>query len=468
MASSAPPPGAWSQWSNDVKHPVDWFSWGADLRVRNEYFANALSLTPASAINYQDYFRFRGRIWASAVPVTNVSVNARLTAEPREWIDPSYARQFGIGRTGLEWRYGILDNLNVKWVEALDQPLTITVGRQDVSFGEAGNWWLVADGTPFDGSWTFFFDSARAVYDAKQIKTRFDVAYLYQNANPGRWLPTLGQSWDNTVNGAQTPYYLTEQNEQGGVVYVSNHSLDKAQIDGYFIIKNDNAVSLIPNGDSADIFTLGSKVSGTPAAHWAYSAEAAYQFGQKQDPTVNPPYTTSPTAWRHLSAYGGNGYLTYLFKDSMNNQISLAGEYLSGDKPGTTGTDEMFDILWGRWPRFSEMSVYSYVYETSRKVCQLNNLGRLGPSWTVSPLKNLNFKATYNALFAPEAIPTRAQAPVFSNAGDFRGHYAQAILKYQFNKNLCGHLWGEFQWQGNYYQQQCLMTFLRAEATLTF
>ena len=39
--------------------------------------------------------------------------------------------------------------------------------------------------------------------------------------------------------GAAKPYYLTEQNEQGVIVYLSNKSLKNAQIDGYFIYKGD-------------------------------------------------------------------------------------------------------------------------------------------------------------------------------------------------------------------------------------
>ena len=39
-----PPPTAYDKWEEGVKNPVDWFSWGGDMRVRNEYFNNALSL----------------------------------------------------------------------------------------------------------------------------------------------------------------------------------------------------------------------------------------------------------------------------------------------------------------------------------------------------------------------------------------------------------------------------------------
>ena len=33
----------------DIKNPVPWLSWGADLRLRNEYFNNAQTLTLGSA-----------------------------------------------------------------------------------------------------------------------------------------------------------------------------------------------------------------------------------------------------------------------------------------------------------------------------------------------------------------------------------------------------------------------------------
>jgi hypothetical protein len=57
---------------------------------------------------------------------------------------------------------------------------------------------------------------------------------------------------------------------------------------------------------------------------------------------------------------------------------------------------------------------------------------------------------------------------LFSDSGNFRGHYLQAILKHQFNKNVSAHLWGEWIWEGSYYAQRDLMTFLRGEVMFTF
>ena len=116
-------PATFDDCAKEIKNPTDWLSWGADLRVRNEYFNNALALSHETVRHEQDYFRIRERWWVSIMPVTNLSVNARLAGEQRDWMKPSFARQFGFQR-GLEARYGILDNANVKWNNAFDLPLS--------------------------------------------------------------------------------------------------------------------------------------------------------------------------------------------------------------------------------------------------------------------------------------------------------------------------------------------------------
>jgi hypothetical protein len=469
--SSANNPRTWDSRIQAMKTPLDWLSWGADIRIRNEYYNNIISLSAASPLSEQDVVRYRGRLWASLTPLTNVTVNGRLSAEPRTWIKPSFTTA-DLGNSGTEWRYGIMDNLNVKLNNLFNQPATLIAGRQDILLGDYYDWWLLADGTPGDGSWTFFLDSIRLTYDAKNIKTKFDLMYINQRAKPDGTLPTIGSaSYVHPDLNVRTDYQLTEQNEQGLIAYLSNGSIENTKIDTYFIYKRDSQQTFerlgtdTVFGDNANIYTAGGKITGRPAEHWEYSGEGAYQFGHKQDRILGV------FASRDIDAFGGKAKLTYLFKDSFNCQLSLVGEYLSGDDPNTSGKDEMFDLLWGRWPRWSELYIYSFIPETSGKVAQMNNLIRFGPSLTCSPTKNTTASIMYNALYAPQDTPTRvlgSASGLFSDDGNFRGHYLQAILKYQFNKNMSGHLWGEWIWEGNYYAQRDLMAFLRAEVMFTF
>ena len=113
--NGTPPPAlsSFEQTVNDIKNPVSWLSWGADLRIRNEYFNNALSLgVPAGAIGFgnvheQDYFRFRGRVWFSLMPTNDLTLNVRLAAEPREFLKRSTMDTF-YQEEGPQWRYGII------------------------------------------------------------------------------------------------------------------------------------------------------------------------------------------------------------------------------------------------------------------------------------------------------------------------------------------------------------------------
>lgn len=458
QAPAAPSPSALDTFVQQLKKPAPWLTWGADFRARNEYF-NHIATLAATPLHEQDVFRFRGRVNATATAAPDFAVNARLAFEARQWQKPAFVGAFK-AQTGFEERFALLDTLSAKWTNLFDAPVTLTVGRQDILLGDPLDWWLVMDGTPNDGSWTLYFDAARLTAEAKSIKTRFDVIALVQNTQPDEWLPTVGSS---------TSYPITDQKENGLIFYAANKALPNTQVDGYYLYRHDRqqvvtvaGVSRL-SGDNGDLHTFGGKITGTPTAHLQYSLEGALQFGSKAD-RIGGAF-----AERDVRAWGAKGRLSYALKDPLNQQLSLSGELLSGDDPSTSGKDEMFDVLWGRWPLWSELYIYSYIYETGGRVAQMINLGRLGGSWTCAPLKGVTTSLSYQALYALQDTPTRAVAPaLFSSDGRFRGHYVQVVVKRQFNKYLSGHLWAEFVWQGNYYTHRERLTFLRAELMVGF
>jgi hypothetical protein len=467
-AATPPPSPALSsaeQTIKDLKNPVSWLSWGTDLRIRDEHFDNILTLSPNAARHEQDYLRFRARIWASVTPFEDLSFNVRLANESREWLKPAGYTVYS-PHSGLDMRDGIFDNLNVQWRNILQQPLTATVGRQDILLGDG---WLVGDGSPFDGSWTYFLDAARLTYELKDQHTTIDAIGIVQDAHDNGWLETVNADQNLTE---------TEQNEKGAILWVANKSIPAANLDGYFIYKHDNAINDFAFGtangkhfrpDNADIYTVGGRLSGLVAEHWKYSAEGAYQFGRKQDPAIQ--YPSSSLAFHDIDAFGFNSKLAYLFKDKLNNQLNVSYEFLSGDNPGT-GNDEMFDNLWGRWPRWSEIGLYSYAAET--RIGNEANLHRVGPGWSFTPVKDLDFSAAYYALFAAEGVATRGVNSLFAGNSDladhgtFRGHFLQAIVKYKLSKHVSAHLWSEFQFPGDYYVNRTTWYFLRPEIMFTF
>jgi hypothetical protein len=475
-------------WADQVKNPTSWWSWGMDIRIRNEYINNGITLAASKGdnavvgkkVHEQDYLRFRGRLWTAfnLVPEQDLKLNARLAAEPREFLTGAGFTPLA-GHKGFDGTEGVVDNLNVSWKNILKQPLTFTVGRQDIKLGDG---WLVGDGTPLDGSWTYFMDSARAIMEFKEAHTAIEAIGIIQDKRDNGWLPVINAGQERL---------LTEQNEKGAILNVVNTSIKEMNVTGFFIYKHDdadfNARSFAAGGkvrapDNADIYTFGLRFTGECGDHFKYWVEGAYQLGEKQDKVIiNDDFAADTSVngqFRDIKAYGVNTKFTWMFKDKLNNQIALAGEFLSGDDPSTK-QDEMFDVLWGRWPHWSELGLYSFAKET--RIGQEANLGRVGPVWTFNPTKKAEMSLGYYALFSPESVATRGSSTLFGNVrtGDkfedhFRGHFATAVLKYQFNKYLSGHLWSEFLFPGEYYKStgsaewNRMMTFLRAELTFSF
>lgn len=415
------------------KNPTSWLSWGADLRVRDEYLNNVIALNESAPKSEQNWIRIRTRLWSSIKPLTNFAFNTRLTWEGREWTREPYKR--GVG-SGFDWQDGIIDIFNIKYSEAFGLPLTAIIGRQDMMIGDG---WLVGDGTPLDGSRTYFFDAARLTYNLKEQNTTIDAIYIDQSGHNDRWLPPI-----NRLNN-----YLIEQSEKGVIFYLSNKSIKEANIDAYFMYKHMDAV--LANGDNGNLYTMGSRVAGVLYDHWSYRVEGAYQTGRKNRKDVD--------------AYGVNTCFAYLFKDTYSNQLRFTFEHLSGDDPNTPD-NEQFDPLWGRWPRWSELYIYSMIYET--RPSEISNFNRFGPGWSFKPHKKLDFIADYFAVFADESRDPGLPNSSLFGTGTFRGHLVETQLKFKVSEHLDGHLLGEYFFPGDFYAYHDSMIFLRAQLNFTY
>lgn len=434
----------------------DMLTTGCDIRFRNEYMNNSLSLSDKATGHEQDYYRIRARAWAALRATQSLSFNARVTLEPRIWMEsPTIARQHP--GMGAEARYTIVDTLNAKWTYAVDEDwsLSLTAGRQDVQLGDVGKWWLVADGSPGDGSWTSYFDALRFTFEHKPSHTKIDLIALESRAMPDSNLPILG---------ARSTYSLTEQNEQGLIAYVTQDITPSTQWSGYAIYKKDSKV--LANGDDGETYTFGSRVSGRITDNWRYDCEGALQCGWKEDGTIKRADVVSGR--RDVRAWGANARLSYLFNDSMQNKVSFECEYLSGDDPHTDN-DEMFDVLWGRYPRWSDACAFAYAQETGGKLGQMNNLMRIGPSWSCSPVKPLSLSVAYALLMAPESTPTRAtNAALFGFDSHMRGQLWQVVAKYQFSKKVSALVSGELVAPGDFYANKDTQSFVRVELYTRF
>lgn len=435
------------------------FTWGADLRLRWEFLDNATTLNDDLPGAERSFARYRGRLWGQVAPTESFEAYARLMWEGRYYANPDdfVIPVPGQGPTNIiDTTYSgalMFDNLFVKLNRVGDLPLTLKIGRQDMFLG---NGWLVGDGTPLDGSRTFYFDAIRATYAAESIGTTFDLILLDQSNDTDRFPGTLNDKTEDQ----------TEQDEQGIILYARNKSLMKdTDLDGFFIYKSDDAAQplwRVNNGldpfpsptRDGETYALGARIDSKLTPNWSLRAEAAFEWGDRFD--------------EDLEAFGFNGRGTYHFGDSLSNRVHLGYEYLSGDDPGTDDV-EAFDPLWGRWPQWSELyQPYTYPIGNDSRTGEATNLQRINVGWGMKPHPTTEVTLDYHALFANEN--TRGGLPGFSRNGDFRGHLFTGWVKTKLDKHVAGHLVAEYLNPGDYYTspRDQEAWYLRAEVFLTW
>ncbi len=413
-------------------NPMPWLEMGADVRFRWVYGWNIDTLNDDAKgrSSKWHFLRNRFRWWTRSEITDDISFNHRFTWEFRNWDDP-YRKNKEVDWDEIYW-----DHFNLKIENVAGMPATMVIGRQDVILGKG---WLVLDATPLDGSRTISMDAIRFTYDMPDRDTTVDMIYIQNFAGSNKWLKPIGSN----------QRHITEQDETGAILYITDKSRDKMQLEGYFMYKNDNPVNHTikdrPNpwpaawSKKAEIFTFGGAISGTidEAEHWKYRNEMAIQTGKKQR--------------KKLRAWGTRNDIEYYFKDEKKNVLHATLEYLTGDDPDT-GKNEAFDPLWGEWPQWSELYLYTYNYETM--IGETTNLFRLGGGHSFYPTKKVQMCTDYYLLWADEN--TKKNSPhasglTWTDSGKFRGQLATWWLKYQITEQLKGHVVLEFFLPGNYY-----------------
>jgi len=385
-------------------------TFGADLRLRGIY-DEALRLDQNARGHDRFWSRYRGRVWTKIKPINDIRINLRLVTEPRLYCRPDTMEDQTIRQEAL------FDKMNVEWTKVLGLPLTLKAGRQDLKFG---NGWLVIEGTPRDGTRTFFFDAIRATWDAKDINTTFDLLALRNHANSSWWIRPFN---DRDLD-------LIEHDECGVILYASNKSLEKTTVDGYFIYKRDDRVLQV--GNTGELYTFGVRVAGECGTHWKYRAEAAPQFGHKNGTNV--------------CAFGADSQLAYYLHDKLNNNFRGSFEFRSGDDD----PDGCFDILWGRFPHWSNI-FNDYVAGLEFLASQPSNFYRLGLGWSFDPIDRLTVSADYHLLFAHQN--PMAGSAGFSGDGKFRGQVLVATLEHVLNEHVSSQVKFETFFPGDYYDQ---------------
>jgi hypothetical protein len=374
-------------------------------RFRFETWDNAVSLDDTAA-DSSAYTRNRMTLGLRWAPARNLEVLGKVTNEFRVYLAPK-DRAFNIHEL-------IADNLYVKWTLPGRLPLTITAGRQDMTFGEG---FVIADGTPLDGSRSYYFNALRV--DADLEPGHRLTVFLHGTDTTEKFLPVINDRGQA----------LAEQPERALAAYYSG-SFGKVQAAGYLIRKCTNATDLWPL--AARIDTFGGRVEVPVAGRLALTAEGALQWGKNGE------------AGR--SAFGGLFHFDYDLAKILPvlRTATLGGVLLSGDNPETDKM-EGWDPLFSRWPKWSDSLVYTFGRES--RSSYWSNFTSLYGSLALDLGSRADGLLKVQRLGALEPQPGLFPG----GAGRSRGTLLQGRLNYTISRHLSGRMIWEHFLPGDFY-----------------
>lgn len=457
------------------------FNWGADLRLRHEIADNvpgnpgdSYAVLPSVRSKNKNHIRIRPRFWFE-ISNENFRLYTRLANEVREHLVEN-----GTKRKMRAYNFPdeiFVDNLFLEgkdlessWLRDIGiASLDFKFGRQDLyakGCSTLGLQRIMREGTPLDGSRSFFADMAWTTLNLKNDDT-IDLFTLYcSGRNELRWgdRKSTGRPL-NPLNMADS-----DMDEWGGGIIYSGHFIDEVlPFKVYSIFKHSESyetLAKVPRRMPAkEVTTVGLLLTPEFSETWAMEAEVAKQFGRLLS--------------GNRQAGGYMGHLELKYRPQMLKEykttISLASTYYSGDKhrTGADDNDTSWDPMWARDTQESELLVYGSLYGR----CYWSNM-------IYSKIKlTMNF-GKYHALYA-------YTGPMFTAVQDNLGHTDKvghsmykgmlSAARYDFPIRIApegaygidriemfGHIVGEVFNPGDYYETGKPSYFLRLEFQIKF
>jgi hypothetical protein len=365
-------------------------------RFRFEAWDNAVNLDDTANDGFA-YIRNRTTLGLHWLAAKNFEVLGKVTNEFRVYLAPK-DRAFN----GHEV---FVDNLSVKWTIPGRLPIAITAGRQDINLGEG---FVIADGTPLDGSRSYYFNALRL--DADLRPNHKLILFAHAQETHDKYLPVINERTQA----------LVEQPEKALALYYTG-AFGKTKIDAYAVRKQTDETELWPVAGRID--TFGARVQVPFLRALALTAEGAFQTGTYGD------------AGR--SALGGLAHLDWTpgWRVPYLKTLTFGGIYLSGDDPATARM-EGWDPIFSRWPKWSEGYIYTFTRES--RIAYWSNLNSVYGSLLFDFGDRANATMTLHHLGAEKVRP--GEFP--GGTGRYRGTLVVGRLNFTISKALSGH----FQW----------------------
>ncbi|MDD5155775.1 MAG: alginate export family protein [Candidatus Omnitrophica bacterium] len=335
------------------------------------------------------------RVRIDADLTDNVMATVRLINE-RAWNTERTTE--GSGDTKID-----LDLAYVTLKEFLYSPLSITVGRQELRYGNgliignARNYNTnVLGGVPGDLTERKAFDAVKAVlnYDPLVIDL---IASRISYTTPTR-------------NDAQNLLGVN-----------AKYDLDKTtSIEGYFFNKQSRNKSGI-NNKADQVYTVGALVSAEPITDLKASVEGAYQFGRYNQAAA---LGVQPMAERSAFAVQAKANYALPFEKTKKWSPSIGAEYtyLSGNK------DNKLEHQWDTM--FYDQALSNIVYA----IVPFTNLQAINLMGSMKPVEDVILSFNYGMYFRAQGTAGTMNAPYVDTTNTSYGAYTMTDKKFLGNE----------------------------------
>lgn len=299
----------------------------------------------------QNFLMSQVRLRVDADLTDNVIATVRLINE-RIWNgqNDTGAASTNNGNIDLDLAYATLK-------EFLYSPLTLTVGRQEIKFGNGlviGNAKVIGSSSsiPTDLTERKAFDAIRATLDYDPLVADLVYAQVKQSNSVDK----------NTISltGINATYALNK----------------KTDVSAYYWLKrnNNNAVTLATRADQ--LSTIGALISSSPIENLTASLEAAYQFGRNSE---------SANQKKH-DAWALQAMADYTFaKCKMIPKIGASYTYLTGGLTGSSTKNAGWD------PMFYDQKLNNIVYA----ILPFSNMNAFNLRGSMKPVDDVTVSLVY-------------------------------------------------------------------------
>jgi hypothetical protein len=350
------------------------------IRIRQEILPNAYWFDPKEGD--RNWIRYRSRVGLRARAGEEHAFELRFAHEFRKIYEPD---------TKVDTDEMVVDHLFWSWKRAGSGGFALTIGRQDIAW-DGG--FLVMDGTPLDGSRTQYQDAVRL--EIPRARGTWDLALLWNSKR------------DDFVVAGEEKRALREADERAVAVR--------------FVAPSGAEASLIGMGEEDPDHRSPDRTT------WTLGLRRAAKQGETLRWLVEGALQRQASASGAGFAWAGNASRQGKLGEKTTGSIGFF--YYSG-----AASDDLaaFRSPYGRWPKWSELCVYTLIGEGG--VAEWQNLA--SPVFTIrhTPVDRVALRGSLLVPFAPEPDwNERGLLTVLEVQGKIaRGLTAQVLWEWQIN-----------------------------------